>query len=304
MHITKYVVDQQTGGYGGLNMKPWSSGSEGADAVLLGKCPGLVLSLPHWRAFDLLLPAKPRITDSQEQGNGAGKQGVEKAGWRNSISEDTQVAFCTVQWSTVTSFQYSWWQILYEIEFWAKRIQEFFGTSIQGLSVSSHFGTGLKRHEGENWWSRKTWRKPNWGSRRREGPLWGSFRGKVSVYMLGFTAQWRGAQSHARVVRARLCFPDSTSRHPNPRWFLCIHPHDHPQWSTLSTLDLEKLRAMLASCPKSNSWRKAAGCGAPQRWLDSLPEKEPSSQGTRPSIPAGSSLPALLTTESSATSRS
>ena len=61
-------------------MKPWSSGSEGADAVLLGKCPGLVLSLPHLRAFDLFLPAKPRITDSQEQGNGAGKQGVEKAG--------------------------------------------------------------------------------------------------------------------------------------------------------------------------------------------------------------------------------
>ena len=209
MHITKYVVDQQTGGYGGLNMKPWSSGSEGADAVLLRKCPGLVLSLPHWRAFDLLLPAKPRITDSQEQGNGAGKQGVEKAGWRNSISEDRQVAFCTVQWSTVTSFQYSWWQILYETEFWAKRFQEFFGTSIQGLSVSSHFGTGLKRHEGENWWSRKTWRKPNWGSRRREGPLWGSFRGKVSVYMLGFTAQWRGAQSHAQVV-----VPDSASQTP------------------------------------------------------------------------------------------
>lgn len=177
----------------------------GADAVLLRKCPGLVLSLPHWRAFDSPPPRKA----THHRFTGAGKQGVEKAGWRNSISEDRQVAFCTVQWSTVTSFQYRWWQILYETEFWANRFQEFFGTSIQGLSVSSHSGTGLKRHEGEKWWSRKTWRKPTWGSRRREGPLWGSFRGKVSVYMLGFTAQWRGAQSHVRVV-----VPDSASQTP------------------------------------------------------------------------------------------
>lgn len=146
--------------------------------------------------------------------------------------------------------------------------------------------------------------KAHLGEQTQRRPSVGLLQGKsVRVHAWIYCSMERRPKP-CTSCRARLCFPDSTSLHPNPRWFLCIHPHDHPQWSTLSTLDLEKLRAMLASCPKSNSWRKAAGCGAPQRWLDSLQEKEPSSQGARPSIPAGSSLPALLTTESSATSRS
>lgn len=77
MHITKYVVDQQRGGHGGLNVKPWSSGSEGQMLCYSGSVLVLCSACPTEEPLTPLLPEKPRITDSQEQGNREWRKQVE-----------------------------------------------------------------------------------------------------------------------------------------------------------------------------------------------------------------------------------